>query len=347
MQKTSQDATKKLKILACNPDGGAFYYIMEGIGHAFKDLGHEFRNWKGTDEELKNYMPDIYLGCSGWRQNYPKWARDEYNTKIGIHINPWGSTILKALPGESNINESDEAKKWVLSQKPHFGYCYGNDEDISHMWNRWNDINVKMIPMPTAGNSIIYKPTNQNNNFKCDVGFIGGLWPYKGMNINKYLMPVLNAYNSIIYGWGGWGNHPKYRGHIKNEDVNVLLSSAKVCPSIVEPHTSRYGIDIPERMFKVPLGGGFTICDPVENLNRYISYDVFPTARNPNEYYDLVGYYCEHNDDRERLKRLQRHWILKNHTYLNRIQRILKICGYDKQAVEAQERVEFYVNSMV
>jgi hypothetical protein len=328
----------KLNILCCNPDGGAFLYITKGWEDAFKALGHKFQRWNGTNEQLKNFKPHIYLGCSGWRQNFPKWAKNEYGTKVAIHVNPWGSTILKREKGEPDINETKNAIKWVEDQNPDFLYCYGIEDDIRHMWDKWESYIAGVIPMPCGGNAIEHKPVPPNPKFFCDVGFIGGFWPYKAINLKKYLVPVLNKTNAKVYGWGGW-RHPKYLGPAQDQNVNKLFSSAKVCPSVVEPHTSRYGIDIPERMFKVPLGGGFTICDPCHGLARHVPLNVFPMAKNAADYIKLINYYIKNDGERIELRKKQRLVILKNHTYFSRIQGFLKFSGYEAEAEEAQKKV--------
>jgi len=332
--------TEKLRILSCNPNGGAFHYIVKGWENAFKALGHSFQRWKGSEDQLKKFKPHIYLGCSGWQQSFPIWARSAFGTKIGIHVNPWGSTVLKPLPGENNVNEPVGTIRWVRKQNPDFVYCYGLQNDIDHMWDYWfQKAGIVVVPAPTAGDTVIHKPVPEISKYKCDVGFVGGFWKYKGINLRKYLIPVLNKTNAMVYGWGGW-NHPKYRGKIANSEINSLFSSAKICPTVVEPHTTRYGIDVPERMFKIPLGGGFTICDPFKGIERYIKKDIFPVANNPKEYLDLILYYIKHDDKREQLREQQRHHILAHHTYFSRIQVFLNMCNYEEQARDAQEKVK-------
>lgn len=328
----------KLNILCCNPDGGAFLYITRGWEDAFKALGHKFQRWDGTDRMLEDFKPHIYLGCSGWKQAFPQWAKDAFGTKVAIHVNPWGKTVLKALPGEPNINEQEKTIKWVESQDPDFLYCYGVEEDINKMWNKWESNIAIVIPMPCGGNAVVHQPTKPSHEFYCEVGFVGGYWKYKALNIDKYLVPVLNRRNAKIYGWGGW-KHPKYHGQIQDTNVNKLFSSAKVCPSIVEPHTARYGIDIPERMFKVPLAGGFTICDPCEGLDRYVSPEIFPIAKDPKHYAELIDYYIINDEERITLRKRQREAILKEHTYFTRIQGFLRFSGYEAEAEEAQDEI--------
>jgi len=336
----------KLNILCSNPNGGAFLYITRGWENAFKALGHNFERWDGSDKHLKRFKPHIYLGCSGWRQHLPQWARDEFGTKVAIHVNPWGSTVLKPLPGETDVNEKDAAIKWVAQQKPDFLYCYGIDQDIDHMWNKWEDKISIVIPMPTAGDAVIHRPVAHDPKFACQVGFVGGRWAYKARNIDKYLLPVINQFNSKVYGWGGW-NHKKYLGQIADQNLNKLFSSAKVCPAVVEPHTSRYGIDIPERMFKIPLAGGFVVCDPCKGLQRYVSKDIFPIAKNPQNYKKLIAYYVNHDDERLALQKKQLSVILKKHTYFTRIQGFLKFSGRSEEAEEAQKKVDELVNAVV
>lgn len=321
-----------MKILSCNPNGSAFHYILKGLEDAFIALGHQFLRWDGKPETLNKYQPDLYLGCSGWRQEIPEWCRQKYGTKIAIHANPYGSTKLVALKGEPNINEPEGTIKWVLSKKPDAIYCYGNDLNIAHMWNFWEEKHkIRVIPMPTAGNAVAHFPVDEDPRFKCQVGFVGGYWPYKAMNIKKYVTPVVTTFNSQIYGWGGW-SHPNYRGQIKDEDVNKLFSSAAICPSITEPHTTRYGIDVPERMWKVPLGGGFTILDPFAGVENYVDTSIFPVARDPSHYFQLVKYYLDHADEREELKLAQRKYVLENHTYFHRISRMLSDLGFIDEA---------------
>lgn len=329
----------KLNILCCNPNGGAFLYITRGWENAFKTLGHNFERWDGSDQQLKKFKPNIYLGCSGWPQKFPKWARDTFKTKIGIHVNPWGSVVLKALPGEPDINEKPNTINWVREQKPDFLYCYGLKDDIQKMWNKWEANVAPVVPMPCAGDAVAHYRIAKDPNYYCEIGFVGGYWPYKALNINKYLMPVLNQKNAKIYGWGGW-KHPKYKGTINDQNVNKLFATATICPSIVEPHTTRYGIDIPERMFKIPLAGGFTVCDPCAGLERYVSPKIFPIAKNPKDYADLIDYYLKNDDMRIRLKVEQTKAILKDHTYFTRIQGFLKFSGYDGEAKESQKHVE-------
>jgi len=337
----------KLNILCCKPDGGAFYYITKGWEDAFKALGHKFERWDGTPAHLKKYKPNLYLGCSGWRQDFPQWAKDAFGTKVAIHVNPWGSTKLTPKPREPNINEPTHAIKWVEQQNPDFLFCYAIQADIDVMWNNWENKIAPVIPMPCGGNSIAHVPVAKDQRYTCDVGFVGGRWPYKGINIDKLLMPVIKSCSSQVFGWGGWPKGPKFKGPANDGMINKLFSSAKICPSIVEPHTSRYGIDIPERMFKVPLGGGFTICDPCKGIGRYVDTKIFPLAKNAKNYLDLVKHYLKHDAEREKLRILQRKAILKDHTYFSRIQGFLRFSGHDREAEEAQKKVEQLLNAVV
>jgi hypothetical protein len=334
---------QNLNILCCNPKGGAFLYITRGWEAAFKAMGHNFQRWDGSDDHLKKFKPQLYLGCSGWRQDFPQWAKDEFGTKIAVHVNPWGSTILQPLPGEPNINEKKPIIDWVTKQNPDFLYCYGLEEDISHMWNKWEDNVTIVVPMPNGGDAVAHKPVDPDPDFACQVGFVGGRWAYKAKNIDKYLVPIFKQHKSRVFGWGGWKGIIPNPGPIDDKNVNKLFSSAKVCPAIVEPHTSRYGIDIPERMFKVPLGGGFVVCDPCKGLTRFVSKDVFPIAKNPAHYKKLIEHYVNNDAERIKLQKQQRLAIIKDHTYFSRIQTFLRFGGFEEEAEEAQK----FVASMV
>ena len=57
-------------------------------------------------------------------------------------------------------------------------------------------------------------------------------------------------------GWGGWQGVKQYKGVLPESDSGRrFLSSALVGPCVCESHTTKYGIDVPERFFKVALCG--------------------------------------------------------------------------------------------
>lgn len=309
-----------MNILLSNPDGGAFYYIMRGFQLAFERLGHNVQKWDGSDKQLREFKPNIYIGCSGWFQKIPTWCREQFGTLICYHANPYG-TKLDRVNGGPDINERLDVIQMVANEHPSFVFGYFCGSDI-HYWSDWkNHLGIDVYGIPTAADIVSFHKVEPEERFKCDLAFVGGYWPYKSITIDKYLIPAKKIFDMKIYGWGGWGNGLS-SGSIDDSDICKLFSSAKIGPCINEPHTAIYGIDIPERIFKVPICGLMAISDPSISLDKYFPTGMVPMAETTQEYIDYIRYYLDHDDERIEKANEQRRHIMEHHTYYHRIRTI-------------------------
>ena len=315
-----------MKVLYCNPSGGAFQYITASIVRCLNSAGIETKRWDGDPNGVRNFRPDLYMGCSGHRQDFPVWARSEFGTKVGIHVNPYASNPMPRVYG-NDINESKSACDWVIGQKPDFVYCYADGEQINKWYHLWKDRHgFPIVPMENAGDPILYHPVPKSDEFSYDIGFLGGRWGYKAHNLDRLIKPLLKKYRCGLFGWGGWDNNRS----LSDEEGNRLFASSKVCPAVSEPHTTQYGVDIPERVFKIPLSGGFTICDKVHDFAR-LSGGVIPMAKDDKEWFDLIEYYLKHDDERAELAKKQFTHIMSNHTYYDRMANLFMKVGQGDQ----------------
>lgn len=329
-----------MRVLCCNPDGGAFKYITEGWARALRACGHEFRNWDGKDASLREYQPNIYIGCSGWRQEYPVWARNQFGTRIAIHVNPHGSRQIGSHQGPV-IDEQRGAIDWVKKQSPEVVFGYGDQIQMDQYWDKWKSYGFRVCPMMNAGDSLYFYPDPTNDpRFKGNVGFIGGHWPYKSINIDKFLRPVARALDCRIYGWSKYPGDYKARGPIQSPNDRKLFSSVKVAPCISEPHTTATGIDIPERIFKVSLCGAVAISDPVKDMQRHFSADALVMPKDPAHYLEACKYYLQDEPRRRAKARKQMEEVLSKHTYLHRISGLFEALGYKENASEALVKAE-------
>ncbi|MDC1143183.1 glycosyltransferase, partial [Planctomycetota bacterium] len=161
-----------------------------------------------------------------------------------------------------------------------------------------------------------------------------------------YLLPAFEKYGGVWYGYSGpEGDY--YRGRLESEDkVIKLFSSAKVCPAVVEPHTTTLGFDIPERIFKLGAMGALVVSDPIAGLERYFP-DGVQMAKDEAEYLELCGYWIDAPEDkrREEARRLQTQ-VFQFHTYFSRIQTLFAALGYDSEANDAQTTIDGLVQSV-
>jgi hypothetical protein len=317
-----------LTIFITNSKSGAFYEISSGWLNAFIIGGHRAIHWDGNLDQWERHKPDIYIGCSGWRQKLPP----NHKAKVAIHVNPYCDTIIQ-VPGGPVINEQRDAINWTLKQNPRFIFGYGTQDDVETLWCKWKDHGVEIVGMPNAADLTKYQPTAPDPKLACDVGWVGGYWGYKAINMDKYLLPVVRRFQSNWLGWSG----PKglWKGRATQRQVLALFNSAKICPCVVEPHTTHYGIDMPERIFKIIACGALPISDPVKGIERFFPPDILPTASSPQHYMELCEIYInmDANKRKEVASRLRKR-LLENHTYLHRVKVFLEKLGYQEEAAQ-------------
>jgi hypothetical protein len=319
----------KLTVFIVDSGSGAFWQIAQGWFNALLKAGHQPVMWNGDWKTWHHFEPDIYIGCSGHRRE----PCDD-KAKVAIHVNPYCDEVIQ-VPGGPIINESQDAIKWTLNQKPKLVFGYGLQDDMNRWWAHWtNKHGIPTIGMPNAADVTRYFPRGMAvDKFKCDIGWVGGYWAYKGQNIDKYLLPIVKKYKTLWYGWSGPAG--LWQGQINDGDVNWLFNSAKVCPAIVEPHTTKYGIDIPERIFKVAACGALTLSDPFWGYERYFKPESIPMASSPAEYAAMMENHLAATDEARRTRASElRSQVLTKHTYYHRVQVLLKALGYTQEASE-------------
>lgn len=328
-----------MKVLVAKPSGGAYLYIAEGFINAFNDVGCKASFWDGKDTSFKAFSPDLYIGCSGHRMDVPLF----YKGKIAIHVNPFGIK-LRPIDGV-DINETQSAIEWTVKQKPDVVFGYGLDEDGKTYWKNWqSDFGIKFVGVPTAGDYTLYYPDKKSVDYK--IAYLGGRWPYKAKNIDKWLSPLINKSGNKmkIYGWGGW-NVEQYKGVLQSNDLGrSFLSSALVCPCICEPHTSEYGIDIPERFFKVALCESLPVIDKINGFSRYCKNYVM--AESPNDYLNkCLNFAC--NSDFidlgiQKAKKVRQEVLLR-HTYHHRMMNLCKSLEFSEVTEKFLDKIDKFV----
>jgi len=320
-----------MKILTCNPNGSAYSYILAGISKAFALAGNDVSCVKS------NVVPcdfDLYIGCSGWRQQIP--PKEKRRGKVGIHVNPYGDTKVGHYDGGPIIDESREAIKWVLNQQPDFVYGYCPKAFIDEYYGYWTTKHgIPVVAMPNAADITVYYPHKPDDKFKCEIGWVGGRWLYKAKMLDKYLTPLVTTKKCLIYGWGDTWKNKKV---ISDNDVPALFASAKICPSVSESHSVHHPVDIPERVFKIPASGGFTIHTPSPAIYNLFG-DVIPMATDPHHWKQLVDYYLLHETARVELALKQRQLIYQKHTYFDRCKGIAEILN-DPAMIENLEKAK-------
>lgn len=314
-----------MRILMCHRPGGAFGFITDSMINALRDKGHVVQRWDNDESTWRNFDPQLMIGCSGHRQNIP---RDRGNCKLALHVNPYGPVNI------DGINESNDSISWVIDKKPDVVFGYGHNDDRL-LWQYWPDrAGIPWVPMPTAGDRTIFKQVIDDNAKQYDLVYLGGHWAYKGKVIDKYLLPILKS-NKLSYKLYGWGDWPSgiCSGQLADDQACSFLNSGRIGPCISELHTHAYGIDIPERAFKVALCGTLVIHDTTISIRRMIPSAII--ANSPKHFADLCNYYSmpEHTAERITLIKKQQSEVLELHTYHHRMATLFRALGLADEAL--------------
>lgn len=312
-----------MRILIPNRPGGAFGYITDGWLNALRDKGHEVRRYDNKIETWNQFNPDLYIGCSGHKQNIPSDRR----AKVAIHVNPYGPTDIQG------INENADNIKWVVDQAPDavFGYGFESDRIVWSFWTQKQGI--PWVPIPTAADKVLFCDKNKTR----DIGvvYLGGRWAYKGLTIDAFLIPALRdpRINFELYGWGDWpGNFCK--GVLAEDKVVDFFNRGRVGPCISERHTQQFGIDIPERAWKLAACGVLVVHDPVPTMRSHFKSAVI--AQNADQFKKLLVKYSSDDYQEERLEiaNEQKREVLDNHTYHHRMAGLFSSLGWEDEAAK-------------
>jgi len=310
-----------MKVLVCHRPGGAFGYISDSWINALRDKGHTVQRWDGHDHSWHDFSPNLYIGCSGHKQPIPH----QRSAKIAIHVNPYGPTKIQG------IAESDENIRWTLNQKPDVVFGYGHEDDRI-LWSYWTQKHdIPWVPMPTAGDKTLFHQSSENDK-QYDIVYLGGRWQYKGLIIDAYLIPFLQQSNNYkLHGWGDWPSNI-CSGILAEDQVNRFLGSGRVGPCISERHTHEYGIDIPERAFKVALCGTLVVHDAVVAIRRMIPSAIIAT--NPDQFRNYCLHFAKPENAAERIEvtNRQRNEVLEAHTYHHRMATLFAALGFHTEA---------------
>jgi len=307
-------------------------YIINGYINAFNDIGCCAKLWNRRLgyyklEIMKEFNPDLVIYIAGEPNTYhrykiPNVKNINSKVKLAIFVYPFGDKLdhncrCRRIP---LINESSESIKWIRDQKPDCVFGYGCADDSNTFYKNWFDI-CPFIGLPTAGDSTIYYPDKKDVPYKA--AYLGGRWRYKDVKLRNWLFPVIDELKDDIEVRGfRW---PK--GILECDDFGrSFLSSALVCPCVCEPHTDVYGMDIPERFWKVALCESLPILDNIPNFNRYC-YN-FIMGNNPKEYLDLIKKYAYHDVDYGKaMAKVIRREVLMKHTYHHRMRDLCNCLG--------------------
>jgi hypothetical protein len=314
---------------------------MEGWRQVFIHTGHEWR-WLKKDEAIldvfNEYKPDMFIGATYEINSALKKALIKYpETIVLMKANNWGPSdkdIDKELFPIGKVDEKEIKKVEELlyiKGLPLYLFNFYHLNRYKYTMSYWElELGLPLIEGLPAADTFNYKPVEPREELKCDVGFVGGYWPYKARNLDKYIFPLcfpVGKYDVKIFGNQVWPV-PQYLGNASNATTEALFASSTICPNISEPHANEFGFEVNERVFKLAASKAFCINDPIASL----SEDIFTNnelviADDDKHFQDLVHMFISNPQLRDKYIEAAHETVMKSHTYAHRVANMWKVLG--------------------
>lgn len=335
-----------MKILISSDGRHAHFYQRMAWLKAFRTIGIEASIWDckaiSPFDAFDSFEPDIFMGQAyNLTPSLIKCIYERPHLKIGLRAGDWGDHEEQVDKSQFNILYAAEQEKEALAKlkeetgKPDFVHIHYDQDAMGITHNHWkNKLDIDTLSLMLCADIDEYYYSSFQKHLACDIGFVGGYWPYKSLVIDQYLLPLcfpVGHYNIKIFGNQPWSGVNQYCGVIGDPDVKNLFASAKISPNLSEPHAQEFGFDVNERVFKILCAGGFCVSDHVESINKIFG-DTVPTARSRAEFADKIAYYLQNEDERNDLAKKGKAILLDGHTNFHRISSILKAFGYAEEA---------------
>lgn len=329
-----------MKVMISSDGKHAHFFQRMAWVNAFHACGIEAQLWDCNQisafDAFDSFEPDIFLGQSyNLDPSTFKCIAERPHLKVGLRAGDWGDHEASVDKSKYNILYCSKKEKDVLKRlkdetgKPDFVHIHYDEQAVKVTHNHFESIGIKPISLMMCADTLMYSDAQLDPKLECDIGFVGGYWPYKGLVIDKYLCPLLHPvdkYKVKIFGNQPWPVN-QYCGLLADHEVKNLFASAKICPNLSEPHAQEFGIDVNERIFKILYAGGFCITDNVESYGMF--RDGVVIAESPEHFAEMVEYYLNNRAEREGIASKGHSLIKENHTGVHRIAQILSELGFE------------------
>jgi len=336
-----------MKVLISNDGRHAHYYQRMAWSNAFQACGFKVGFWdiknSSAFDVFDKFEPDLFMGQSyNLDASTIKCIKERPHLKVALRAGDWGDQTPEIDHTRFKILTCGVKERTMLEElknqtgQPEFIHIHYTPEAIPHTHNRFESIGIKPISLMMCADTFCYSDAKFDPELACDIGFVGGYWPYKGQVIEPYLFPILhplNKYRTKIFGNQPWRVN-QYCGMISDEKVKNLFVSAKVCPNLSEPHAQAYGFDVNERIFKILYSGGFCVSDNVEGYKMF--GDGIVMADSPKDFADKIDYYLNTDEGRMKIPEISyrgQKYVAESSTGFHRVAQILNEFGYAEEAM--------------
>jgi hypothetical protein len=288
--------------------------------------------------DLARRLPEV-PGALCWISGYDYRYLDARNLealkrhKHMVWVDTWfhGEADFRHRNGLPRNQITDSIRRRVLSTSPDLLFTISPTRSFD-FYALWQRDGQRLVSLPLACDATVYVAEGAagGDEFDAvDLAFVGGYWPYKARQFDRYLKPYQTRLT--VYGYTAWP-YAGYCGPLAVHREPALYRQARLSPSINEPHVELMGTDLNERAFKVMGSGGLTITDVVPAYREWFTQDELLVPRSLAEFHDLVHTLWRDEGMASTFRERGRQAVLERHTYSHRAQQVLDLVGIHAQA---------------
>lgn len=351
---------RKLKILIVGPVYGGSLSIFPNISESLKDLGHfvdtldfsKFNNLKAFSEKIttikktKNIIKDMFVEYLS-HLVLAKVQNGKYDLILALSQAPLTPDVLKEINSTGVvtvfwfIENFREIHYWKMIC-PFYKYIFTFESDkATEAFKKHGANNVFYLPL--AANIKQYKEIipsiADKDKYYSDISFAGSYY----YNREIIFSGLLN-YNFTIFG-GSWPGNSSLINNVKfnckwlkNSDFIKIYNLSNININL---HSSNYfnginpeGESLNPRVFEIGSCHGFQLVDKRKLLRTHFSEDEIPSYSDINELKEKIDYFLENPIERNRFAENAYKRILREHTYIDRMENMLSCIelsnGFDK-----------------
>ena len=212
-----------------------------------------------------------------------------------------------------------------LEQDPFYktiGHFFATDKLMCDWFNENTEVKGHFLPAGVYDKECYIHPA-YNNTFDYDVIFVGSKGYHREYPYRPQLIEFLKkTYKDKFLHVGGDGD----TGTIRGDALNKIYARSKIAIGDSLNIDFKYPYYTSDRLFESTGRGGFTIYPDIEGLRDLFNDNeiVFYQHGNLKDLKKKIGYYLEHEEEREKIRMAGHERTKAEHTYLNRWKQILK-----------------------
>lgn len=300
------------------------YSTENDVRKAFEHLGHELiqlqENKVSMEQVREEALKSDLLLVTGTWDALPLDEFIDLIHDLAIAGIPSATLHLDTFWGTSR-----GGRKWWRETMFHTAYIFTADGDYNDKWELLGKNHMWLMPGVRYDAA---KFGTERKEYECDVALVGSngegyhedVWTYR-KELAEQLRDMCKR-NGWKYKNPG-GDEPKID---RNDDMNDFYASAKVTVGdslCLNKEDSKYWSDrVPEATGR----GGFLIMPQIKAMK--YNYPKLPTYSwgNWKQLEEMIKHYLENEDERHTIQAENQRITKEEHTYVNRVKTIMKIC---------------------